>query len=126
MIALNLCNALVAFALPNCYGIELVPGGKQLRLLARNTQMILVAHIEIGAGNGTTRPRRWLRLFEFKVDLHLTLAVLLLAAVPLTVGEVATVAIHFTHRRLQVVQVGFDAAVVGIFAAVFTTAILQH
>ncbi len=62
--------------------------------------------------------------FIFKIDLHGALAVLAFTAVPLAVHKVAAIAIHFSHRRLQVVHVAFHLAVFRIFGAVFTSTLL--
>ncbi|BAK12522.1 hypothetical protein PAJ_2442 [Pantoea ananatis AJ13355] len=86
--------------------------------------MILVAHIEVSPGYRATGPFGRLRLLVFKINLHAALTVLFIRTVPLTVGIVTAIAIHFTDCRLQIMQVGFDTAIVGIFAAIFAAAVL--
>ncbi|MNI69170.1 hypothetical protein D3C73_1249040 [compost metagenome] len=86
--------------------------------------MITVAHIEVGAGDCTAGAGRRFGLLIFEVHFHRALAVLALAAFPLAVHKVITIAVHFTYRRLQIVQIGFDLAVTGVFIAVFAPALL--
>ena len=66
MVALNFCNTRVAFALPGCYRVQLIPGGKQLGLLAGKIELVAVAHIEVGARNGTACTRWWFGSFFFE------------------------------------------------------------
>lgn len=108
MVALHAGNALIALTLPLANRIEFIPSGHQLRLLLRYTELVSIAHVKLGTGNGTARPGRWLGQLIPEVDLHRALTVLLVSIVPLAVHTVAAVAVHLTNRRLQVVQVGFD------------------
>ena len=55
MVALNFGNTRVAFALPGRDRVHLIPGGKQLGLLAGKIELVAVAHIEVGTGDGATR-----------------------------------------------------------------------
>ena len=93
-------------------------------MLAGKIQLIAVAHIEVGAGDGAASAGRGLGDFIFKIDLHGALAVLAFTAVPLAVHKVAAIAIHFSHRRLQVVHIAFHLAVFRIFGAVFTSTLM--
>ncbi len=72
------------------------------------------------------RARQGRRHFIFKIDLHGALAVLAFTAVPLAVHKVAAIAIHFSHRRLQVVHIAFHLAVFRIFGAVLRPPSCQH
>ncbi len=124
MVALHAGNALIALTLPLANRIEFIPSGHQLRLLLRYTELVSIAHVKLGTGNGTARPGRWLGQLIPEVDLHRALTVLLVSIVPLAVHKVAAVAVHLTNRRLQVVQVDFDTAIAALFGTVFMPAVL--
>ena len=96
MVALHFRDALITFTFPGGDRVLFIPGGKQLSLLAGKIQLIAVAHIEVGAGDGAASAGRGLGDFIFKIDLHGALAVLAFTAVSLAVHKVAAIAIHLT------------------------------
>ena len=70
MVALYFRDAFIAFTLPGGDRVLFIPGGKQLSLLAGKIQLVAVAHIEVGAGDGAACAGRGLGDFIFKIDLH--------------------------------------------------------
>lgn len=88
------------------------------------TQLITIAHVEVGPGDSAAGVGRRLSLLVFKIDFHFTSAVLTLSVAPLTVLVVAAISIDLADRGLQVMQVGFDLPIHGVFGAVFTPAVL--
>ena len=124
MVALHFSDTLVALALPVADRIHFIPSVEQLGLLARKSEAVAVAHIEVNAGNRATRTFRRLSDFSFEINLHAALTVLAFATVPLTVHKVTAVAVNLTDGGLQVMHIAFHFAIFRIFGAVFSATVL--
>lgn len=66
MVALHFRDALITFTFPGGDRVLFIPGGKQLSLLAGKIQLIAVAHIEVGAGDGAASAGRGSAILSLK------------------------------------------------------------
>src|SRR5690606_21973216 len=109
-VALNAGDALVAPALPITDRVLAVPDVVQPLILARQAQLVTLAHIQVGAGYGAAAVFRRHRGALLEIDHERTGAVLAGLFAEHAETVIAAVAIHLADHRHQVMQVGFGLA----------------
>lgn len=104
----NAGDLLIALALPGLGRISLVPGLIKLLVLTRQAQVVLLAHVEVGAGDHAANGRARHDLFRLEIHLRQARTVLAFLLGYPAKAEVAAVAIHFADAGHQVMQVCLD------------------
>ncbi|VXA80174.1 conserved hypothetical protein [Aeromonas salmonicida] len=124
-IALQLADAAVALALPAISRVLPVPGFEQFTLLRGEAQPVLLAHIEVGAGDlASYQPFGWLHPALLEVHQHLALAVLIRGAIPVGEAVVGPVAIYLADGGEEVVHVPLHLVELIALAAIFASTLL--
>lgn len=113
-IALHAGDALVARALPFADRMLAVPDVVQAPVLFRQAQFVALAHVQIGAGDGTAAVLGWHGRALLEVHHEGTGTVLAGLFAKHAETEVAAVTVYLADHRDQIVQIGFGQAENGV------------
>lgn len=118
-------HGLVALAFPCLDRVSLVPGFVKLAILLGQAQIILFAHVKVGARNHAANRRSGHDLFGLEVDLRQARAILARLCRQPAKTEIVAITVNLADAGDQVMKVRFRNFVDRVIAgAVFSTSAL--